>query len=290
MEYFDLNIRPVLIDDITTCIANLITNAIIECHNQTYIQNSLFNYDKNTRTLKINDDGTGIKLLDFVAHLNVTDNGITCELRDAISIFMANKINIKIESNFGTFTPVLRNKEVNGQQIPCIFIAYDQTNSIKDHHGTQITLNPIKKQIIDELKLDFSFLQNWTKVISTTRGSILIGRTSTNIYLNGKNITHFGTNNFHFHHHFIFSYDISENPKEAILFKNNSAEYITTYINQILQQLNNEDKETIYAKYINKYDSFEWNDSAIRNTIIKYLTKLTPTKYIIAMSVEKMVL
>ena len=43
--------------------------------------------------------------------------------------------------------------KVNGQQIPCIFIAYDQTNSIKDHHGTQIILNPIKKQIIDELKV-----------------------------------------------------------------------------------------------------------------------------------------
>ena len=32
---------------------------------------------------------------------------------------------------------------------------------------------------------------------------------------------------------------------------------IFLYINQILQQLNNEDKETIYAKFINNDSSYE---------------------------------
>ena len=31
----------------------------------------------------------------------------------------------------------------------------------------------------------------------------------------------------------------------------------------------------------------EWNDEKIRNTIIKYLTKLNPTRYVIALWVEK---
>ena len=131
-------------------------------------------------------------------------------------------------------------------------------------------------------------MQNWTKVITTNRGSILIGKTNTNLYVNGKNITHFENNDVS-KHHFIFSYDFNENPREPMLFnkKYEALKSIFLYINQILQQLNNEDKETIYAKFINNDSSYEWNDEKIRNTIIKYLTKLNPTKYAIALWIEK---
>lgn len=293
MEYLDLNIKPTLLDNeaITKSISNLITNAILQCNSQEYIQNSIIHYDNNSRTLQIKDEGVGIQLVDFVAHLNSSANGITSGLRDAICVFLANKITIKITSNFGTFTPVLRNKEVNGKQIPCVFIAYESstlTNNSLKKHGTQITLSPIKKQIMADLKPDFSFLQNWTKAITTNRGSILIGKTNTNLYVNGKNITHFENNDVS-KHHFIFSYDFNENPSEPMLFNKTyeALKNVFLYINQILQQLNNEDKETIYAKLINNNSSYEWNDEKIRNTIIKYLTKLNPTRYVIALLVEK---
>ncbi|MBO7084383.1 hypothetical protein J6W20_00340 [bacterium] len=68
MEYFDLNLRPVLLSykDHIQSVCNLINNAIRQYHYQEYATKLIVDYDEATSTLRIKDQGTGIKLSDFV--------------------------------------------------------------------------------------------------------------------------------------------------------------------------------------------------------------------------------
>ena len=134
MEYFDLNMKPVLLSDNTVLksIIELVKNAIEQYKDQAYFQDLLVDYNKNTCTLKIKDDGSGIKLTDFVEHLANTQDWMTHGLRNALSMFVAHNINTIIQSNYGTFTPVVQNKQGISEQIPSIFIAYEKTPTSKN--------------------------------------------------------------------------------------------------------------------------------------------------------------
>ncbi|MBO6073220.1 hypothetical protein J6P59_06500 [bacterium] len=52
---------------------------------------------------------------------------MTHGLHNALSMFVAHHINTMIQSNYGTFTPVVQNKQGISEQIPSIFIAYEKT-------------------------------------------------------------------------------------------------------------------------------------------------------------------
>ena len=101
MEYFDLNMKPVLLSDnaVLKSIIELVKNAIEQYKDQAYFQDLLVDYNKNSCTLKIKDDGSGIKLTDFVEHLANTQDWMTHGLRNAISMFVAHNINTIIQSN-----------------------------------------------------------------------------------------------------------------------------------------------------------------------------------------------
>ena len=289
MEYFDLNIQPALLNSnkIVESLKYLIHNAIKQSPQLEYQQNAIVEYDENTKTLKIKDEGVGIKLIDFISHLDANKDNITNHLRNAISILMANKIDLTIKSNFGTFTPIIRNKEGINEQIPSIFIAYEKPTDLandenKSHstHGTVITLHPIKKQVFGNLKPIFSFLQQWSKILPTNYGTLLVGKAATNYYVNGVNFSHLEDDEYRWHHHLAYSYDFNN---EA----NNKSKNVLEIINKILQEINDQDKEAIYEKIIGDFRSFEWNYEPIINTIVKYLTNLTTSKYVIAMLLQK---
>ena len=298
MEYFDLNISPITLKDkvVDKAINDLIIYLINQPTNQSYFKNLTIDYDKNTKIFTINDNNFAINLLAFIQQFNYQTTEIKTYLASAISILVANQIKISFKSNNGVFYPIIRNKDITGAQIPSIFIAYEKisneenTSSLASNR-TAITLNPIDYSIIDELKINFSFLYTWTKVLQTKYGMVLIGNNQTNnFFLNGKKVVIHNSNENDDKHgittnkmHFVFSYDCNQNAFNFPIFTNKYEPSQDEYecINKILENLNDVDKEAIFSKIINDNQSYEWNNQLIRTTIIEYLTKLKSKTYVI---------
>ena len=301
MEYFDLNIKPVLLDDdaVLKSIIELVKNAIRQYHHQDYLQDQVVAYDAKTSTLKVKDHGTGIKLSDFVEQLAFNQEWMTHGLRNAMSMFVAHQIKTIITSNFGTFTPLIRNKEGISESIPSIFIAYEKvlptnqpSNNLKDlsnnqdaKHGTTITLSPINKNIVNELKFYFDFLQPWKKVLKTKVGSLLIPSKQkiNNLFLDGYNIT---LEDEHHHNNegtLTFAYDCNSTCFNQDLFKDDVDPnvYIKQCIPAILQHLAENDKQVIYQQLLNNHHSVEWSYFDVRKVIIEYYAEFNPTNYLL---------
>ena len=300
MEYFDLDIKPVLLSDdtILKSIIELVKNAIEQYKDQAYFQNLVVDYDKNTCTLKIKDDGSGIKLTDFVEHLANTQDWMTHGLRNALSMFVAHHINTMIQSNYGTFTPVVQNKQGISEQIPSIFIAYEKTptsnnkwTNLKDiddnkdkTHGTTITLSPISHEIVAQLKWWFSFLQSWKKVMKTPFGMLLVANQGTinNFFLDGENMTFNDGTNHKDLLKLTFSYDCNSSSFNPELFADDSfGDYWDKCISTILEHLSDEDKPMVYEQLLNNHASAEWSSALIRKVVIEYYAKLNPNKYLV---------
>ena len=300
MEYFDLNMKPVLLSDNTVLksIIELVKNAIEQYKDQAYFQDLLVDYNKNSCTLKIKDDGSGIKLTDFVEHLANTQDWMTHGLRNALSMFVAHNINTIIQSNYGTFTPVVQNKQGISELIPSIFIAYEKTPTSKNKwtnlknldgnkdktNGTTITLSPISHEIVAELKWWFSFLQSWKKVIKTPFGMLLVANQGTvnNFFLDGENMTFNDGTNHKDLLKLTFSYDCNSASFDPELFANgNLGDYWDKCISTILKHLSDEDKPMVYEQLLNNYDSAEWSSALIRKVVIEYYAKLNPNKYLV---------
>ena len=306
MEYFDLNLKAVDIDhwSMQDGIRNLITNAIRQYKNQSYFDNLKVEYDKNTNTLKISDDGAGINLNDFVQQGNYDQDNLATGLRLAISSLLANKVNIVFHSCLGTFTPIIHNKEGISAIIPDIFLTYEpkeakQTKwfNLKSHNndddnenqvkkGTQVIISPLNSKFIKNLKLHFSFLLLWTKKIVTNAGYLLVAPddAANNFFLNGANITYFDERGDSHENHFAFSYDANVSYFDEDLIKNNKYriwEFIPICINAIYENLSDEDKENIFSILLNNHDCIEWKEPLIRKTIAKYYGSHHPNDYLI---------
>lgn len=300
MEYFDLNMKPVLLSEntILKSIIELVKNAIEQYKDQAYFQDLLVDYNKNSCTLKIKDNGSGIKLTDFVEHLANTQDWMTHGLRNALSMFVAHNINTIIQSNYGTFAPLVQNKQGISEPIPSIFIAYEKTptsnnkwtnlkdiNDNKDKtHGTTITLSPISHEMVAQLKWWFSFLQSWKKVMKTVFGMLLVANQGTinNFFMDGENMTFNDGTNHKDLLKYTFSYDCNSASFDPELFANGSlGEYWDKCISTILKHLSNEDKPMVYEQLLNNHDSAEWSSALIRKVVIEYYAKLNPNKYLV---------
>ena len=300
MEYFDLDMKPVLLSDdtILKSIIELVKNAIEQYKDQAYFQNLVVDYDKNTCTLEIKDEGSGIKLTDFVEHLANTQDWMTHGLRNALSMFVAHHVNTMIQSNYGTFTPVVQNKQGISEQIPSIFIAYEKTptsnnkwTNLKDiddnkdkTHGTTITLSPISYEMVAKLKWWFCFLQSWKEVMKTPFGMLLVANQGTvnNFFLDGENMTFNDGTNHKDLLKLTFSYDCNSASFDPELFANGSlGDYWDKCISTILEHLNDEDKPMVYEQLLNNHDSAEWSSALIRKVVVEYYAKLNPNKYLV---------
>lgn len=302
MEYFDLNIRPIELSyiDRLASVCNLINNAIKQYHNQEYATKLIVDYDEATSTLRIKDDGSGITLSDFVQKENDEGNWFTSGLRSAISLLLGSQITPIFKSNFGTFTPIIRNKEGLSQNIASIFIAYqpreprvsqwidlkfagnEQTSNA--NHGTEIAISPLDADFIADLKYHFSFLLPWSQAIPTYYGTLLINPDYiNNIYVDGENIT-LEEEPEKDEDALTFSYDIDSQAFDRDVIPNrykNIAKYAFKCIKKIYEELSDETKELVFNKLLNNHSSVEWNSPLIRNYIIKYFAKSNPGKYLI---------
>ena len=304
MQYFDLNLKPVIINQwsVVDGICNLITNAIRQYENQTYFDHLQVQYDENTNTLKIIDEGSGINLLNFMGQLNAEHTNLTNGLRLAISSLLANKINITFTSSLGTFTPIVRNKDNLNEDIMSIFIAYDQKEvkptkwfTLKSHNnlatdeikkGTQVIISPLTVNIVKDIKDSFSFLLPWTKKIVTKAGYLLVNTNNhpNNCFLNGFNLTYFNEQANQHDKHFAYSYDLNASYFNDDLIKNNLHRiwnFLPTCINAIYENLSNEDKATIFNNLLNNHDYLEWNEPLIRKSIVQYYAHHHPEQYLL---------
>ena len=306
MEYFDLNLRPVVINynDRLNAISDLIVNAIRQYHNQEYATKLIIDYDERTGTLKIKDHGTGINLTDFVQKQDSNDDWFATGLRTAISGLMASQVSIIFKSNFGIFTPTIRNKEGLSQNISSIFIAYEPANTTNDqwtnlkdinedestnsNHGTEVTICPLPASFVADLKYNFSFLLPWVKEIKTHYGTLLVNKEKqmNDIFVDGENVTHMHEpdEDDDDKSMLVFSYDINYNAFDPNLIKNRynkPGRYAYDCMCAIYDELNDEDKEFVYSKLLNNHDSIEWNNEMVRDHIIEHYAKTNPDKYLI---------
>ena len=302
MEYFDLNLKPTELKHfgLQDGICSLIENAIHQCSSFSYWDEVSIKYDEANQTLQISDHGNGIYLKDFVQQLNYEKDGLTKGLRQVISSFLVNNVNIQFKSNFGTYTPIIHDKEGVSDQIPSIFIEYEPTKNksskwtnIKwfnhkenSDHGTLITIYPVATDTVKNTKYYLCFLQAWTKIIKTKVGYLMIGdhQLTNNVFLNGSNITYLSEEGDYNHHHFAFSYDTISALYDEDLIKKvsyNPWNVIDTFLIDIFNNLEDSDKEIIYAKLLNNHDCIEWDYQAVRKLIIQYYAKKNPAKYLL---------
>lgn len=305
MEYFDLNLRPVLLSykDHIQSVCNLINNAIRQYHYQEYASKLIVDYDEATSTLRIKDQGTGIKLSDFVQKEDASEDWFSTGLRTTISGLLANQINITFKSNFGTFTPVIRNKEGLTEKIASIFLAYeprsarvnqwidlkfiDAEDIANSNHGTEITISPVNARFVANLKYHFSFLLPWSETIETQYGTLLINNQYVNdVFVDGENITYSQQPEptDEDQSQLSFSYDIDTNAfdKELIGDRYNEPErYVFKCIRKIYEELNDEQKEFVFTTLLNDHLSIEWDNKLIRDYIIKFFAQTNPDKYLI---------
>ena len=305
MEYFDLNLRPVELShkEKIDAVCNLINNAISQYHNQEYTTKLIVDYDETTNTLRIRDNGTGINLSDFVEQESV--NGwFTRGLRIAISGLIANQITPIFKSNFGTFTPIIRNKDGLNEKIASLFIAYEPKATVKDawtnlkdiddndtlDHGTEVTISPLTSEFVASLKTNFSFLLPWTKEIKTKYGVLLMGKpgTTNNVFVDGQNVSYMQApkHDDKDQEQLTFSYDINASEFDPDLIQNpqdNPGRYAYNCISAIYDELNDKDKEYVFTKLLNDHNSLEWNSWIIRRQIIKYFAKTNSDKYLIGL-------
>lgn len=306
MEYFDLNLKACFINtwSVNDGIRNLITNAIRQYQNQSYFDSLIVQYDKNTNSLKISDDGVGINLNDFVQQTNDEQDNLANGLRLAISSLLANKIKIVFNSALGTFTPIIRNKDGISENITDIFLSYEPKApkqakwfGLKTHHndsenenqvvkGTQVIISPIDATFVENLKFYFSFLLSWTKKLVTKVGYLLVApnEAANNFYLNGENLTYFDERGDAHENHLAFSYDANASYFDHDLIKRNKHriwQFIPTCINAIYENLDDNDKETIFKVILNNDDCIEWKEALIRKTIVKYYAKHHANDYLL---------
>ena len=304
MEYLDLDLRPMELSsrDTMQSVCNLIVNAIRQYHNQEYATKLIVDYDETTNTLKIKDHGTGINLSDFVQKPDYQNDWFAMGLRVAISNLLAWQITPIFKSNFGTFTPVIRNKEGLSESIASIFIAYQPREprvnqwidlkfvdeQVTDHnHGTEITISPLSANFVADLKYHFSFLLPWTETIKTEYGTVLVNNEIiNNIFVDGENVTlmHNPNPDDEDQSEFMFSYDINSEAFDSNVIKdryNNISKYAFKCIKKIYEELSDDAKEFVFGKLLNNHDSIEWNSKLIRNYIIKYFAHTNPNKYLI---------
>ena len=306
MEYFDLNLRPIATnwDDKMHAISGLIVNAIRQYHNQEYATKLIVDYDERTSTLKIKDNGVGVNLSDFVQKANYNNTWLCFGLRAAISTLLGTQITINFKSNFGTFTPVIRNKDGLSQHIASIFLAYepsvnkqDQWTNLKDignnqednsNHGTEVTICPLDANFVADLKDNFSFLLQWEKEIKTQSGILLVNKKDkiNDLFVDGENITGytFPNEDDDDKRRLTFSFDVNSHAFDSNLIGNrynNPAHYAFDCICAIYDELNDKDKEFVFAKLLNNNDSVEWDNEMVRNLIVKYYAKTNPDQYLI---------
>ena len=305
MEYFDLNLRPVVLswEDKMDAVCGLIVNAIKQYQNQEYATKLIIDYDEATSTLRIKDHGTGINLNDFVQKRDDANDWFANGLRIAISSLLASQINITFNSNFGTFTPVIRNKEGLSENIASIFIAYepkkvyfnnwtnlkfmDNEKIENNNHGTEVIISPLNADFVADLKYHFSFLLPWSETIQTQYGSLLINNQYVNdIFVDGENVTFMQEPEptAQNQSQFSFSYDINTNAFDPALIGdryNEPSRYIFKCIRKIYQELNDEQKEFVFTTLLNNHLSIEWNNKLIRDYIINFLGSTNPEHYLI---------
>ena len=305
MEYFDLNLRPVLLnwEEKVNAVCNLIVNAIRQYHDQEYTTKLIVDYDEATSTLRIKDQGTGINLSDFVQKKDAANDWLANGLRVAISSLLASQIDITFKSNFGTFTPVIRNKEGLSENIASIFLAYepqgarvnqwvnlkfvDPDQLANTNHGTEITISPLNANFVADLKYRFSFLLPWSETMQTPYGTLLINNQYVNdVFVDGENVTFMQQPEptDEDQSQLSFSYDINTNAFEPSLISNrynNIDRYIFKCIRKIYEELNDEQKEFVFSTLLNNHLSVEWNDESIRDYIIKFFANTNPDHYLI---------
>ena len=292
MEYFDLDMLPGVANngDIAV-IVTLIDNSLQQYHNQEYFDNFKISYNSKTKTLTFKDDGTGIKLADFVEKLSSKQPWFTTGLRNSISDLMARKISITFKNQFGTFTPILEDKEGIKEKIPSILIAHEEVSSNDKEEslvGTTTTICKLDSKTMTNLKYHLSFMHKWKKIIKTEYGMILINdEQPKDLFLKGENITQFKycpDENINF----TFSYDVNEDAFDPRLFANKyqPSNYALECIDEILAHLNDEDKYFVYSKIFNNEDAGELNNEVIKAMLTDYFNELTPNKYLIAMFYE----
>lgn len=303
MEYFDLNLRPSELKhfSIQDAIAAIIENAITQYPNLAYWNQVIVKYNENENVLSISDNGNGINLKNFVQQLN-NDGNLSTGIRKAIAYLLASNYQINFTSNFGTFTPVIRNKEGLSEIIPSIFIGYEPVQNkpskwinikslihpqSQNVHGTCVTISHLLPSTVKNTKYYFCFLQEWAKIMNTQAGKILIpidNNQVNNFFLQGSNLTCLDEKGDYYHLHFLYSYDV--NPaffnQEIIEDSKLHAWTHNAYIiSSILANLTIEDQAVIYPTLLKNQHSIEWSYYQVRKLVVQYFAKTNPNEYLI---------
>ena len=289
MELLDLNIKEILSDwKISDAVRELIANAIDE-HLIAKIPNPIkVDYNEQTKTLIIKDEGRGIKNIHFIQNessekkdaLN-TIGKFGIGLKDAIAVLVRHHINITFKSDFGIYTPIITRKEGIKEDIPTIHM--QRENNLQEQKGTLVTISPISIEEVNDAKSKFAIFKEWQKVIKTPKGNIMVNNdgASGEIFVNGMKISD--------DENLIFNYNILETNaalRKALNRerKNLSRDAYRDAIIRILKAItNDEDKLFVYSKILNNTssNSNEWSFTDIKLLVISYFDSLDKDKYII---------
>ena len=289
MELLDLNIKQILSDwKISDAIRELIANAIDEHLITNQTDPIKVDYNEQTKTLVIQDNGRGIKNIHFIQNESNEKKGafntigkFGIGLKDAIAVLVSHDIKVTFISDYGIYTPVMTRKEGIKEDISTIHM--QRENNLHEQKGTIITITPVSIEEVNDAKSKFAMFKQWQKVVKTAKGNIMISddNVAGEIFVNGMKISD--------DENLIFSYNILETNaalRKALNRerKNLSRDAYRDAIIRILKAIpNNEDKLLVYTKILNNTssNSNEWSFTDIKSLVITYFNSLDKDKYII---------
>lgn len=278
MQTIDLNINLLSFqnyDNIPTSLQDLIGNEYVHLSPMNENKDVDLQYDESTETLKIIHHQWTITTLDFMVTSSTNEYNVNF-LLGIINLVMKD-YQLTIKSKGGTFTPIIKSQTNKNNSIPCLFINYDESQS-NTHTDTVITVSPVSMDLIIKLKNNFSWTQQWDKVIKTNGGYLLINKNKeiNNCYLNGQ-ILGFDPN---FEPKLMYSYDVSENfPNQYNDDEVRDDNWMTEHaILSVLSSLNEKDKVQIYQTIFNNDKCLEWQFATVQTLILNYYITMEKQK------------
>ena len=205
MDIFDLNIEDILEDwEIYHGIRELISNALDEQMLTNTKKIKIFLDEESN--WHIRDYGRGIMIDHFTQNENdeKLDNMNTIGkfgigLKDALATFDRNKIRVILKSKYGDFTA----KKYEKQGFPGIKTLHAEKSSPTEPKiiGTDIILENVSHEDIEEAKSLFLLFSNQKLIESTEYGEAYEKKSISNIYINGVKVAE--------EEGFLFSYNIT---------------------------------------------------------------------------------
>ena len=300
MEYIDLNLKnyPNSIDkSIHTGLYYLISYAVLLNYAPNKYDDLDLSYDENNQTLKITTRRGVICTKNFLYNDEWYTNWL---LRNAISLFSFNDINLTFSSSEGIFKVIVKDKEDLQETIPSIFISkepvvttanwiplknLDEQTLDNDAvvNGTTILVHPISLLDLKQGKDNFSFLKSYQTIINTKENKLLVplANNLSFIYLNGAKQPKFEVPNQNLNSiHLIYGYDFDMH-HQYLTHTENYFQSLGDIMSAVLSGLNEAQQRTYFPAIFNNSLSYEWLASNVQIIVTLAMNKFNPNQYLI---------